>query len=202
MPRLASCAAGLAWPILVALLPAGVVSGRALQAQEGGQGATTVAPTTPAARVVPTTDARVVPTTDARVVPMTDAHVAARRIPRGTVLRAADMNIARVPARVDARGVVHVDTTPVIPGWIARRVIQRGEVLRAPAVAPAPLVAAGQAVQFTYQQDGLELTLDGVAPVAGSLGDTIPVRLGARRRVTGVVAGPARVIATDLSRTP
>ncbi len=194
MPRLASCAAGLAWPILVALLPAGVVSGRALQAQEGGQGATTVAPTTPAARVVPTTDAR--------VVPMTDAHVAARRIPRGTVLRAADMNIARVPARVDARGVVHVETTPVIPGWIARRVIQRGEVLRAPAVAPAPLVAAGQAVQFTYQQDGLELTLDGVAPVAGSLGDTIPVRLGARRRVTGVVAGPARVIATDLSRTP
>ena len=194
MPRLASCAAGLAWPILVALLPAGVVSGRALQAQEGGQGATTVVPTTPAARVVPTTDAR--------VVPMTDAHVAARRIPRGTVLRAADMNIARVPARVDARGVVHVETTPVIPGWIARRVIQRGEVLRAPAVAPAPLVAAGQAVQFTYQQDGLELTLDGVAPVAGSLGDTIPVRLGARRRVTGVVAGPARVIATDLSRTP
>ena len=194
MPRLASCAAGLAWPILVALLPAGVVSGRALQAQEGGQGATTVAPTTPTARVVPTTDAR--------VVPMTDAHVAARRIPRGTVLRAADMTIARVPARVDARGVVHVDTTPVIPGWIARRVIQRGEVLRAPAVAPAPLVAAGQAVQFTYQQDGLELTLDGVAPVAGSLGDTIPVRLGARRRVTGVVAGPARVIATDLSRTP
>ena len=194
MPRLASCAAGLAWPILVALLPAGVVSGRALQAQEGGQGATTVVPTTPAARVVPTTDAR--------VVPMTDAHVAARRIPRGTVLRAADMTIARVPARVDARGVVHVDTTPVIPGWIARRVIQRGEVLRAPAVAPAPLVAAGQAVQFTYQQDGLELTLDGVAPVAGSLGDTIPVRLGARRRVTGVVAGPARVIATDLSRTP
>ena len=186
MPRLASCAAGLAWPILVALLPAGVVSGRALQAQEGGQGASTVVPTTPAARVVP----------------MTDAHVAARRIPRGTVLRAADMNIARVPARVDARGVVHVETTPVIPGWIARRVIQRGEVLRAPAVAPAPLVAAGQAVQFTYQQDGLELTLDGVAPVAGSLGDTIPVRLGARRRVTGVVAGPARVIATDLSRTP
>lgn len=194
MPRLASCAAGLAWPILVALLPAGVVSGRALQAQEGGQGATTVVPTTPAARVVPTTDAR--------VVPMTDAHVAARRIPRGTVLRAADMTIARVPARVGARGGVHADTTPVIPGWIARRVIQRGEVLRAPAVAPAPLVAAGQAVQFTYQQDGLELTLDGVAPVAGSLGDTIPVRLGARRRVTGVVAGPARVIATDLSRTP
>ena len=194
MPRLASCTAGLAWPILVALLPAGVVSGRALQAQEGGQGASTVVPTTQAARVVPMTDAR--------VVPMTDAHVAARRIPRGTVLRAADMTIARVPARVDARGVVHADTTPVIPGWIARRVIQRGEVLRAPAVAPAPLVAAGQAVQFTYQQDGLELTLDGGAPVAGSLGDTIPVRLGARRRVTGVVAGPARVIATDLSRTP
>ncbi len=90
----------------------------------------------------------------------------------------------------------------VEPGWIVRRIMRVGEVLRTPAVAPAPLVAAGQAVQFTVQEDGLALTLSGVAPVAGSLGDTIPVRLGARRRVTGVVTGPAHVVALAPSRIP
>lgn len=185
MSRLVSFTAGVTWPFLLALLPVGLVSGRSLQAQEGG----------PAAAMPRTT-----PVASARLT--ADAPVAARRIARGTILRAADITIARVPMRIDAFGIARPDTTPVTPGWIARRVIQRGEVLRSPAVAPAPLVAAGQPVQFTYLQDGLELTLDGVAPVAGSLGDTIPVRLGARRRVTGVVAGPARVVATDLSRTP
>jgi len=120
-----------------------------------------------------------------------EVAVATRRLPRGTVLRAGDVSMARVVAGI-ASARRH---TAVHPGWVTRRVIQPGEVLRPPAVAPAPLVAAGQPVQFTYQQDGLALTLDGVAPVAGSLGDTIPVRLGAHRRVTGVVAGPARVVA-------
>jgi flagella basal body P-ring formation protein FlgA len=127
-----------------------------------------------------------------------EVAVAARRLPRGAVLRAGDISLARVVAGGPAtrrQAAVH-------PGWVTRRVIQPGEVLRPPAVAPAPLVAAGQAVQFTYQHDGLALTLDGVAPVAGSLGDTIPVRLGARRRVTGVVAGPARVVALSSVQYP
>ena len=162
-------------PVLLALLlPAAMVSGRPLHGQEHAA-ATGVEVRAP---------------------------VATRRLARGTVLQASDFTIAPVTARLDARGNVRPDTDAVAPGWIVRRVIQPGEVLRSPAVAPAPLVAAGQAVRFTYQQDGLALTLDGVAPVAGALGDTIPVRLGARRRVTGVVAGPAHVVATDLSRTP
>lgn len=120
-----------------------------------------------------------------------EVTVATRRLPRGAVLQAGDLQVMRVAGGLAAAR----RHTAVHPGWIARRVIQPGEILRPPAVAPAPLVTAGQAVQFTFQQDGLALTLDGVAPVAGSLGDTIPVRLGARRRVTGVVAGPARVVA-------
>lgn len=117
--------------------------------------------------------------------------VATRRLARGTVLRAGDLSVTRVAAgHPGARRHVRV-----VAGWVTRRVVQPGEILRPPAVAPAPLVAAGAMVQYTYQHDGLALTLPGVAPVAGSLGDTIPVRLGARRRVTGVVTGPARVVA-------
>ena len=127
-----------------------------------------------------------------------DVLVATRRLARGTVLRAGDMRAARVARR----GPVARATGDVATGWIVRRVIQAGEVLRAPAVAPAPLVTAGQAVQYTYQQDGLALTLAGVAPVAGSLGDTIPVRLGARRRVSGIVTGPAHVVALAPSQLP
>ncbi|MFN8666520.1 MAG: flagellar basal body P-ring formation chaperone FlgA [Gemmatimonadaceae bacterium] len=159
--------------LLALLLPAAMVTGRSLQGQERAADDAT-----------------------------TEALVATRRLGRGTVLQASDIARTRVPARRDANGYARAEALDVVPGWIARRVIQPGEVLRAPAVAPAPLVAAGQAVRFTYQQDGLELSLDGVAPVAGALGDTIPVRLGARRRLTGIVAGPAHVVAIDLSRTP
>lgn len=127
-----------------------------------------------------------------------EVAVAARALTRGATLTAGD--IAR--RCVAASGRFARRQTPVVPGWLVRRVMRAGEVLRTPAVAPAPLIAAGQAVQYSIQQDGLALTLSGVAPVAGSLGDTIPVRLGARRRVTGVVAGPALVVALAPSRTP
>jgi flagella basal body P-ring formation protein FlgA len=107
------------------------------------------------------------------------------------------------PARRAVGGSLRATYTPAAPGWVTRRVIQAGEVLRAPAVAPRPLVAAGQQVRFTVQHDGLALTLDGTAPVAGALGDTIPVRLGARRRLRGIVTGPAHVTAFDtVSDTP
>ncbi len=159
--------------LLVAQVATAMVSGRSrLSAQEA-------APASPA-------------------VDSVDVAVAARPIARGAALTAGDITVMRVAQR----GRLARRATPVAPGWVARRIIRAGEVLRTPAVAPAPLVAAGQAVQYTYQQDGLELTLDGLAPVAGSLGDTIPVRLGARRRVTGVVAGPAHVVALAPPRIP
>lgn len=127
-----------------------------------------------------------------------EVAVAARALTRGATLGAAD--IARRCVAADGRYARR--PTSVAPGWLVRRVMRAGEVLRTPAVAPAPLITAGQAVQYTVQQDGLALTLSGVAPVAGSLGDTIPVRLGARRRVTGIVAGPALVVALAPSRNP
>ncbi len=123
--------------------------------------------------------------------------VAARRLSRGAVLTAADITMARADARHHpADGAQRPE-----PGWVARRVVLAGEVLREPAVAPAPLVGAGQPVRYELTHEGIRLSLEGVATSAASLGERVTVRLGARRRVTGIVAGPARVVATDSSRT-
>ena len=124
--------------------------------------------------------------------------VAARRLPRGTVLREHDITVVRATPREGAR-----DTeSPVTAGWVTRRLVRPGEPLRPPAVAPAPLVAAGSAVRVVVQGAAFQLSVDGVAAVSASLGDTIPVRLGARRRVRGVVTGPAEVVAVDPPRNP
>ena len=123
--------------------------------------------------------------------------VATRRLPRGTVLTERDITVARVAHL----GTAVSGPTNVAAGWITRRVVHAGEALRAPAVGPAPLVRAGQTVEFIYMQDGLRLTLHGVAVVSAALGDVVDVRLGAKRRVTGIVAGPARITATDSTRS-
>ncbi|MDP1858887.1 MAG: flagellar basal body P-ring formation chaperone FlgA [Gemmatimonadaceae bacterium] len=123
--------------------------------------------------------------------------IATRRLPRGTVLTERDITVARV-----AHGGTAVSgPTDAAAGWITRRVVHAGEALRPPAVGPAPLVRAGQTVEFTYMQGGLRLTLHGVALAAAALGDVVEVRLGAKRRVTGIVSGPARITATDSTRS-
>ena len=128
---------------------------------------------------------------------MPPVPVAARHLARGTVLEEADISHPGVerhhgPAR-DASGVA--------PGWVTRRLIRAGEPLRPPAVAPAPLVTAGSAVRLVVRGEAFQMSVDGVAVVAASLGDTIPVRLGAKRRVRGVVTGPAQVVAVDSPRS-
>lgn len=124
--------------------------------------------------------------------------VAARRIPRGVSLRAEDMRGGapddEVPPARDPRQAQ--------PGWVTRRVVQAGEPLREPAVAPPPLVRAGAPVRFEVVEDGFHLAFDGHAVAAASFGDTVAVRLGPKRRLIGVVAGPARVVALSPRRIP
>jgi flagella basal body P-ring formation protein FlgA len=126
------------------------------------------------------------------------APVAARRLPRGTVLNDSDIIVARVVNW----GPVHTSPTSVRAGWITRRVIRPHEPLREPAVAPAPLVGAGQPVLLVRDTQGLRLTVTGVATHAASLGETIAVRLGPKRLITAVVTGPGQVTATDTTSTP
>lgn len=124
--------------------------------------------------------------------------VATRQLARGTVLSASDMSMEGV-APLHGR---ERDALIVAPGWVTRRLVRAGEPLRPPAVAPAPLVAAGSAVRLVIRGEAFRMSVDGVAAVAASLGDTIPVRLGAGRRVRGVITGPAEVVAVDSQRNP
>lgn len=116
--------------------------------------------------------------------------VASRTLPRGTVLQPTDI----LPGR-RARPARPATSPAPEPGWITRRVIRAGEVLDAPAVAPRPTIAAGDRVQFVVTRNTMELSLPAVAMFSAMRGDTIAVRLATRRRATGIVAGPARVVA-------
>lgn len=113
----------------------------------------------------------------------TSAPVAARAIPRGVELVAED--IEAVAGAADRRG------------WVTRRVIHAGEPLTKPAVVPPPVVRAGEIVQYIVEQRGIQLAIQGTALADASLGETLPVRLDATRRVQAVVAGPGRVVARD-----
>ncbi len=113
---------------------------------------------------------------------------AARDIPRGTVLTAADLRVAAGGSQVQ-------------PGWIARRVIKTGEVLRPPAVAPARMVRQGQTVHVLLRHEGIALSVEGQATGGGDLGDEIVVRLGPNRRIAGVISGPGQVTARDAQRS-
>lgn len=106
--------------------------------------------------------------------------VAARSIPRGAELVAEDI----------APGT---DSATARLGWIARRVIRAGEVLREPAVVPPPLIRAGQAVQYRVTVNGISVSLAGTALSDASLGDEVMVRVDARRRMQGVVTGRGMV---------
>lgn len=111
--------------------------------------------------------------------------VATRRLPRGTVLSESDMRVARVVGR-PPRALAS-------PGWITQRVIAPGEVLQAPALAPAPLIKQGDMVHYIVLQNGIELDVLGKAERSANRGDEVAVRLGANRRLRGIAAEPGRV---------
>lgn len=130
----------------------------------------------------------------AQTVPHDSAQVlvATRTLPRGTVLHAADLT----PETRVLRRSATTSATPG-PGWLTRRVIRAGEVVAAPAVTPPPTIALGQNVDFVVVHGGVELSLPATAIFSAALGDTVAVRLATQRRATGIVAGPARVVALD-----
>jgi flagella basal body P-ring formation protein FlgA len=104
--------------------------------------------------------------------------VAARDLPRGHVLAAGDVRAPRGASVV---------------GWTTRRVIAAGEPLRAPAVAAPAAVRAGDRVAVVWRDAGIELRLAGTATHDAPVGGRVAVRVDARRRLEGTVAGPALV---------
>jgi len=106
---------------------------------------------------------------------------AARDMARGTVLASTDIV---ADSSADARRY---------DGWITRRIVRQGEVLKEPAIGQRLLVATGSRVRLEAVVEGVVVSRDGIATAAGSLGDKVRVRIDAQRAVTGTVTGPATV---------
>jgi flagella basal body P-ring formation protein FlgA len=124
------------------------------------------------------------------------AHAQTRRVPvathqiaRGATLTAGDIELRDSTMRSGAP----VDTADVIPGWVTRRVINAGEILRAPAVEPPNLVTANQPVAVEWVDRNIRLTLRGTATRNAAIGTRVTVRMESGRRVDGTVVGVGRV---------
>lgn len=115
------------------------------------------------------------------------AAIAARDLPRGATLTADDIRYAAVS---DPRGGSDPD---VAPGWVTRRVVNQGEPLRTPAVAPPLAVSHGDQVDVLVRRGAITLRMRGTAMGSAALGERVTVRIDSRRRVDGLAAGPGVV---------
>jgi flagella basal body P-ring formation protein FlgA len=115
--------------------------------------------------------------------------IAARDLMRGAILSSTDIKWADTTL---TDGSVP-EAAPVAPGWVARRVIHAGEILREPGVAKPDLVSAGDPVDVIYSAPGVSIRVRGTAIGRGSKGDEVYVKLDNRRRLHGVISGPNTV---------
>jgi flagella basal body P-ring formation protein FlgA len=115
--------------------------------------------------------------------------VASHDLLRGTVLSSSDITWSDTTL---TDGSIP-DAAPVAPGWVARRVIHAGEILREPSVAMPDLVRAGDAVEVIYSTPGVAIKVRGTAIGRGSKGEEVYVRLDNRRRLRGIITGPNTV---------
>ena len=85
------------------------------------------------------------------------------------------------------------DSNRVAAGWVTRRVIAAGEVLRAPAVEPPTAVSANQQVAVEWSDQNVRLTMRGIATRNAPVGSRVSVRMESGRRVETTVVGAGRV---------
>ncbi|MEQ1691849.1 MAG: flagellar basal body P-ring formation chaperone FlgA [Gemmatimonas sp.] len=118
--------------------------------------------------------------------------IATRALLRGDTLRADD--IAVIDTAIVWRWSTSApDTTRALPGWIARRPIAVGEVLRYPAIGAPPVVRVGTHVSVIYQDGPVRILLTGVATNTAPLGAPVGVRIDPTRRLDGIAVAPNTV---------
>lgn len=108
---------------------------------------------------------------------------AAREIPRGTELTAADIRSDTVAGTASATRI----------GWVTRSLVHTGESLQEPLVQPPRLVRAGTDVTVRAESGSVVVTRAGTALTSGSIGDRVRVRIDPLHTVTGIVAALATV---------
>ncbi|HEY4219248.1 MAG TPA: flagellar basal body P-ring formation chaperone FlgA [Gemmatimonadaceae bacterium] len=119
----------------------------------------------------------------------TSRHVAfaTHALARGAVLTADDFQMRDTTLRAP------LDTAVVAAGWVTRRTIAAGEMLREPAVQAPDVIAANQSVEIEFKDANVLLTLRGTSTRSGALGERIPVRTEQGRRIEAVVVAAGRV---------
>lgn len=128
----------------------------------------------------------------ARGVARVRLSVATRALQRGDTLRAEDMTV--VDTSIVWRWAnSSPDTTRAQVGWVTRRPIAAGEVLRYPAVGAPAIVSAGASVTMIYQDGPVRIQLTGVATNTASLGAPVSVRIDNTRRLDGIAVAPNTV---------
>jgi flagella basal body P-ring formation protein FlgA len=113
--------------------------------------------------------------------------IATHALARGAVLGLGDIVYRDSTLRFPS------DTSVIVPGWVTRRMIAAGEVLRAPAVEAPAAVSANEPVELEYQDQNVRLTVRGTATRRGSMGERVGVRTEQGRRMEGTVVAPGRV---------
>lgn len=119
--------------------------------------------------------------------PKRTVAVASRLLARGTVLGADDI----VYRDTTVRGPI--DTNQVAAGWVTRRAIGAGEVLRSPAVERPAMVSANEPVSVEWADRNVMLTVRGVVTRNAALGERVTVRTALGHRVDATVIAPGRV---------
>lgn len=123
----------------------------------------------------------------ARAQEVAKAPVAARDLPRGTVLTPDDLEYREI----SSSGAGSVRFAEL--GWVTRSVIRKGDALRYPLVQPVALVSVGDSVDVLIHQGLVTLRVRGQARGSAGAGESLRVRLGTGRIVEGVVDGPGTV---------
>lgn len=128
----------------------------------------------------------------------TRVPVAARALRRGHTLVEGDIT------QVDSLrwGRPEREARNVEPGWVTRRVLDAGDVLRTPAVQPPLAVRTGEAVSLIWKRDGVGLRVAGQAAGSALLGEEVLVRTESGSRLKGVVVAPGIVNVTPGGREP
>ncbi|HTR79925.1 MAG TPA: flagellar basal body P-ring formation chaperone FlgA [Gemmatimonadaceae bacterium] len=116
--------------------------------------------------------------------------VAARPIARGSVLTDDDITYVERPASAQP---VEGGAATVQPGWVARRLINTGEVLRNPAVEPPIVVSANETVDVVYVDGDVQISIRAMVTRDASIGERVTVRTTDGRHLDGVVTGPGCV---------
>lgn len=114
--------------------------------------------------------------------------VAAHALSRGEVLSADDIEF-----RDTTLTRAMSDTNQIVPGWVTRRAISAGEVLRSPAVEPPVVVGANQPVEIEWQDQNIRMIVHGTATRNASMGERVSVRTDTGRRIEATVVAPGRV---------